>query len=95
MRHRKVKGYRVSISYTVHYDPNSEVPGISVFYPEGHTDLVRSDRFWQDFYNYFRVYTEREAIARAKELLNEWVFAGRYQRGTIDIHKLECNPLYK
>ena len=93
---RKIKGYRVSISYTVHYDPESEVPGISIFYPEGHTDLERSDRYWDDCYNAFgHEYTKEEAIADVKQRMEEWVYAGRYQRGTLDIQKIECTPLYR
>lgn len=93
---RKIKGYRVSINCTVCYDPTSEVPGISVFYPEGPGELVQAKHYWNDFYDGFGlVYTKESAIARMKELLEQWVFAGRYRSGTIDIQRIFCTLLYR
>ena len=80
--------YRVSIAYTVSYDPNSEVPGISIFYPEGHTDLVRDGSHWDDYFGN----TAQEAIEKAESALVSWVSGGRYQHGKIKIHSISARP---
>lgn len=83
--------YRVSVNYTVTYDPNSEVPGISIFYPEGHTDLVVDGHHWDDYY----AKTEGEAIRMAKDAIVVWVSGGRYQHGTIKIHSISAHPAHR
>lgn len=81
--------YRVSINYTVTYDPNSEVEGISIFYPEGHTDLVVDGSMWDEYFGD----TKDEAIDTAKKALVHWVSGGRYQHGTIKVHSINARPV--
>ena len=81
--------YRVSIKYTVSYDPNSEVHGISIFYPEGHTDLVVDGYIWDEYLGN----TQEEAIEKAKNVLLWKVSGGRYEHGTIKIHSINARPV--